>query len=179
MFCAVCTTELTGPRKYCYRNIALPALRLLYNCWEFVGPGHKEAGNGYFSMDLVYGLLVGQQRGRYSLYLVQGWTAELVPPHYMTLRYSPYWEMVKVPRPLCNPHFLSILLSFISQWIKLVLVISSYYFVGASLNKWWSSGIDLSFSQQFPCLFFDLQVCWYSRLVMAILILRFVPHIFQ
>lgn len=153
MFCAVGTTELTGLQKYCSRNTAVEVLLVLYSCWEFVGTAHKAAGNGYFSMHLEYGFLAGQYRGRYSPYLVQGWTAELLPPHDVTLRYSPYWEMIKLPCTLCNPRFLSILLPLIGECIKILFVISSYYFVGPSLNKWWSSDIDLSFSQQFPCVF--------------------------
>lgn len=60
-----------------------------YNCWEFVGPGHRKAENYYFSMYLEYGFLAGQLRGRYSTYLVKVWAAELLPPHYMMLGYSP------------------------------------------------------------------------------------------
>lgn len=67
MFCAVCTTELRGLQKYCHRNIALEALHVLYNCWEFVGPGHNEAGNGYFNMRL--------DDGFFSMYLDDGFLA--------------------------------------------------------------------------------------------------------
>lgn len=47
--------------------------------------------------------------------------------------------MIELPYPLCNPHFFSILVSLSSEWIKQVLVIFSFCFVG--LNKWWGSDI--------------------------------------